>query len=118
MHNQEYCIGEWEISGASHCGKGGRPASYQSHEPCSEQYNPPLVRISNKSIHFALAHLQQIKRISICDHFATGMEFDSFEADGLMDRHIYHNAPFKQGRAMFTISPLLGREVHSGGMHT
>ena len=52
------------------------------------------------------------------DMFGTGMELDSFEVDGLTDQLILLNAPFKQGRATFTTSPLLAKEEHSGGMLT
>lgn len=36
-----YC--KWEMPWTSSCGKGGRPSSHKSHEPCFNQHHHPLV---------------------------------------------------------------------------
>lgn len=45
-----------------------------------------------------------------------GMEFDNFKAGGQMGQLISHSVPFRQGRAMYTTSPLLAKEGLSFGM--
>lgn len=40
---KEHGDSERPVSRTSHCGKGGRPSSYQSHQPCVRQHHHSLV---------------------------------------------------------------------------